>query len=364
MPLRLEITEQLVGLRTPLKTSWGVLDRRRLFQIVLTGDDGVAGRGEAAPLEAFDGVSDDACRAGLQALRAALLHADDAMPGHLLLDRLAPVTAIAPAMAALDLAMWDRAGRRAGKPVAQLISEDALSSIAVHATIGGSDPATAAAQAAAAAAAGFTAFKIKVGLAAADGSGPDLAGDLARVAAVREAVGPAACLKVDANGAWDVAQAIEALRALCARPLCVAAAEEPVSGSEQWPHLRAAVNADQLPVELSIDETADREPGAIGRGADVVELKLARSGGIGPLLVRAALVELAGASSAISSTFDGPLGIAAAIHTAAALRIERPLGLATLSALNLDDAPELAALAAGLEPVAGRIAVPTGPGLL
>ncbi len=71
------------------------------------------------------------------------------------------------------------------------------------------------------------------------------------------------------------------------------------------------------------------------RGPDVVELKLARTGGIGPMLVQAALAQMAGAEVALASTFDGPIGIAAAVHTAAALGIERPLGLATLGALDL-----------------------------
>ncbi|MFT4034806.1 MAG: enolase C-terminal domain-like protein, partial [Patulibacter sp.] len=119
-----------------------------------------------------------------------------------------------------------------------------------------------------------------------------------------------------------------------------------------------------IAVELAMDETADREPAAVNRAPDVVELKVARAGGIGTLLVQASLAQLAGVQVAIASTFDGPLGIAAAVHAAAALRIERPLGLATLDALNLAEHPDLAALAARLAPRGGTISVPAGPGLL
>lgn len=367
MALRLSVTEQVVGLRTPLPTGWGVLDRRRLFLVELVGSDGVVGRGEAAPLEPYDGVSDDACRAALRSLDREIAAIDESAPGHVILDRLTAATDCAQALAAVDLAMWDRGGRREGKPVAELLTGSPNGGVAVHCTIGGVRAVAAGAAARAGVAAGFTAFKVKVGLRTAGDAGTgaaDINGDVARVHAVREAAGPGARIKVDANGAWSVEEAVEALRRLTARPIAIAAAEEPVSGGDAWPHLKAALGAARISLELVIDETADREPGAITRGPDVVELKLARTGGIGPLLVRASLAQIAGVQVALSSTFDGPIGIAAAVHAAAALGIERPLGLATLAALNLDDAPELAALAARLEPVEGRIAVPQGPGLL
>ncbi len=144
---------------------------------------------------------------------------------------------------------------------------------------------------------------------------------------------------MDANGAWSVEEATEAIARLTAAPLAVAAVEEPVSGGEAWVQLRAALQGAGIDVELSMDETADREPAAVNRGPDVVELKLARTGGIGTLLVQASLAQLAGVEVAIASTFDGPLGIAAAVHAAAALGIERPLGLATLEALDLTEHP-------------------------
>ncbi len=123
------------------------------------------------------------------------------------------------ALAAIDLALWDRAGRRAGRPVAQLLAEDAASSVAVNATLGADDRAGAAAQAAAAARAGFGCVKVKVGI----------GDDAGRVAAVRAAVGPDVALRVDANGAWSNAhEALANLRALV--PAGLEYAEEPVHG--------------------------------------------------------------------------------------------------------------------------------------
>jgi L-alanine-DL-glutamate epimerase-like enolase superfamily enzyme len=67
-------------------------------------------------------------------------------------------------------------------------------------------------------------------------------------------------------------------------------------------------------------------------------------------------VRASGAEPYVASTFDGPLGIAAALHAAAALRIEAACGLATLDLFADVEHP--------LDVRDGAIAVPRGPGLL
>jgi L-alanine-DL-glutamate epimerase-like enolase superfamily enzyme len=108
-------------------------------------------------------------------------------------------------------------------------------------------------------------------------------------------------------------------------------------------------------VRVAIDETA-AEPGTLSAAvADAVCLKIARSGGITALLAQAALVRATGAEVYLASSFDGPLGIAAALHCAAALRPAAACGLATL---------DLFEGTSGVLPVRdGVIAVPTEPGL-
>ena len=111
-----------------------------------------------------------------------------------------------------------------------------------------------------------------------------------------------------------------------------------------------------MPVRIAMDETGD-EPGALASGAaDAVCLKVARCGGISGLLATAALAQATGAEVYLASTFDGPLGIAAAVHCAAALRVQAPCGLATLSLLDLP-------VPGALQVRDGAIAVPAGPGL-
>jgi L-alanine-DL-glutamate epimerase-like enolase superfamily enzyme len=324
-------------LRTPLRTAWGELRERETLEVRLTLD-GASGDGEAAPLEPYDGVGTARARAALESYRAVLEDGDERAGGELL-DACRAADDLPQALAAVDLALWDRAGRRAGKPVAALLSDDPLAAVAVNATIGADDRAGAAAQAGAARAAGFRCVKLKVGT----------GDDAGRVAAVRAALGPDADLRLDANGAWTADEAVRAIDTLA--PAGLELVEEPVHGLDG---LRAV--RERVAVRIAMDETAAL-PGALSSGAaDAVCLKLTRCGGISGLLACASLVRASGAEPYVASTFDGPLGIAAALHAAAALRVAPACGLATLD--------HFASLEHRLHPREGAIAVPRGPGLL
>ena len=337
--MRVTIAARTLRFRSPLRAAYGVIDERGIYELEIEGDDGVRGRGEAAPLEPYDGVSPARARAALEAYRRVIEDCDEDQPGGELLDACRAADDLPQALAAVDIALWDRAGRRAGRPVARLLTDDVLDEVPVNATIGAADRATAAASAEAARRAGFRCVKLKVGT----------GDDAGRVAAVRAALGPAPLLRLDANGAWNVEQAVRSIEALSAAGLELV--EEPVHGLGPLRELR-----DRVAVRIAMDETAS-VPGALASGAaDAVCLKLGRCGGISGLLACATLVRASGAEPYVASTFDGPLGIAAALHAAAALRIDTACGLSTLDlfrdcehALTVRD---------------GAIAVPHGPGLL
>jgi L-Ala-D/L-Glu epimerase len=279
----------------------------------------------------------DAVRDALAAYEPILRDGDD-LPGGALLDACRDAADLPQALAAVDLALWDRAGNREGRPVSELITDEPAASVRVNATISAEDRASAAAAAAEAARAGYSCVKVKVGV----------GDDAGRVAAVRAAAGPQMELRLDANGAWDVEQAVASIEALS--PAGLELVEEPVHGVEAMRAVR-----DRVAVRVAMDETAT-EPGSLTAAvADAVCLKVSRCGGISGLLAQAALVRASGADVYVSSTFDGPLGIAAGVHCAAALRPTGACGLATLELFS----DEMAVL-----PVHdGEIAVPGSPGL-
>jgi L-alanine-DL-glutamate epimerase-like enolase superfamily enzyme len=309
--------------RRPLQTSFGALEVRETLELTLTDDEGITGRGEAAPLEPYDGVPLQAAARALDQYRPVLERADE-LGGPRVLDSCRAIADVPQALAAVDVALWDRAAQREGRPVAELLTERAAWSVAVNATIGAEDRAGAAAGAAEAVEQGYETVKLKVGV----------GDDAGRVAAVRAVIGPDVALRVDANGAWTVEGAIAAIQTLA--PAGLELVEEPVHGVHELAQVRRAV-----PVRIAMDETA-AEPGALASGsADAVALKLGRCGGISGLLAAAELVRATGAEPYVTSTFDGPVGIAAALHAAAALAGGRDVlacGLATLPLFDgLDD---------------------------
>ena len=102
--------------------------------------DGDYGGGEAAPLEAYDGVSlGGGARRRSTPTRAVLARASPRSTHAELLAACAAERPLPQALAAVDLALWDRAGRRTGFPVAQLIAAGAVGSVPVNATLGAAD---------------------------------------------------------------------------------------------------------------------------------------------------------------------------------------------------------------------------------
>lgn len=337
--MRLEIGPRRLRLRTPLATAHGTVAERELLDVLVIGAGNVAGAGEAAPLPSYDGVTLDDVRAALEDCRP-ILRDGEGLPRATVLADCRRAAVLPQAVAAIDLALWDLEGRRAGQPVWRLLGAERGDGVAVNALLAAEDRAGAAVEAAEAVAAGFSCVKAKVGI----------GDDAGRVAAVRAAIGPDVALRLDANGAWTVEEALAHLRAL--EPSRIELCEEPVHGVAE---LRAV--AEEAAIALAMDESAVG-PGALASGATpIVCLKLSRCGGISGLLEAAETARAAGSEVYLASTLDGPLGIAGALHAAAVLRPSRPCGLATLGAfadLELDPVLTVAG---------GVMQVPNGPGL-
>lgn len=335
MRLRARVVDAL--LRAPLRAADAL--PRPLILVELEAVDGSIGYGEAAPLEAYDGVSIDRVRQAL-ATHAAVL-ATEGLPETDAYAACAEADALPQALAAVDLALWDLAGRRAGASVSELLGAADAPPVAVNATIGAVAPRAAADEALLAREAGFDCVKVKVGT----------SDDRQRLQAVRDAVGAEMLVRVDANGAWDQLTAPERVRALSR--FGIELFEEPVHGLDAIQAVARAVPG----APLAVDETAGDATGAHGRRAcDAVCLKIAAGGGITGLLRDAARARELGYEVYLASTLDGPLGIAAALHAAAVVRPDRHCGLATLGRFER-------AVPETLQPAGGRMRTPAGPGL-
>lgn len=298
-------------------TARGELAERELV-LVRIRSDGLEGVGEAAALTLRGGVSIAQVARDLEAVCRPVLLEGGFDPGRIwsVLARCRSRGASAPALAALDIALHDLAARAEGVPLWRLLGAESATPVLCNATLPAANPAPLRALAERWRDDGFRTFKLKVGL----------AGDVAQVATIRELLGPDVKLRVDANGAWDVADAAERLRALARHTIELA--EEPVSGLAQMARLR-----DQIHIPLAADESVSslrdaREAVELG-ACSCATVKLAKVGGI------AAALEIARQLPVyLSSALEGPVGIAAAAHTVQALPADSPTrglahGLAT-----------------------------------
>jgi o-succinylbenzoate synthase len=143
--------------------------------------------------------------------------------------------------------------------------------------------------------------------------GQSLADDEARVEAVRDALGPAGKLRVDANAAWTVDEAVAALTVLSRYDLEYA--EQPVLSLEEMAALRRRVEV-RLAADESIRTAADPLRVAGLEAADVVVLKVQPIGGVRACLRVAAAC---GLPVVVSSAIETSVGIAAGLALAAAL---------------------------------------------
>jgi o-succinylbenzoate synthase len=172
------------------------------------------------------------------------------------------------------------------------------------------------------------------------------AADVARVAAVRDAIGPDGLVRVDANGGWDVDTAERMLTTL--GEFRLEYAEQPCATLAELAELRRRV-----PVPIAADESIRRAEDPLrvraAGAADIVVLKAQPLGG-----VRAALriAEQCGLPAVVSSAVDTSVGLAAGVALAAALpSLEHACGLGTMSLLAGDVTADPLAPDAGDLPV-------------
>lgn len=326
-PIRLELAQ-------PLATAHGAIGAREGCLIELRDASGGAGWGEALPLPAFGGEDLPACTRAIERGLRALLEARASALPELLDCASAAVDAKRNLVAAnaLELALLDLAARARGTSLADLLGFTPRARIPVSALVAGENPEALTRAARAAHVEGFRCLKLKLG-------GRTLAEDLARVAALRAAVGAGLALRLDANGAWGEGEALEAVAALARFEIELL--EQPVAAAE-LDALERICRAAPFPIgadeSLALPGASDRllEQRAVG----ALVLKLPVLGGPRAALALARRARRAGIGCLATSFLDSSLGVHAAAQLAAALGAnQRPAGLATSGLLRRDLAP-------------------------
>ena len=337
-------------LHRPLVTTRGTVATRTAWVVELTDGNGHAGLGEATPLPGFGGEEPEACdrilNQVIQKLTPDMVQRwlDRGKPDAPLGMQIEPLLASFPcARFAIEGALIDLLAQSQDMPVAGLLNETAAVSVPVNALV------TSAGDAGRAVQDGYKVVKIKAE------AEPLSAASLA--VAARAAMGPSALLRMDANAAWTLDQALVFADAANAAQL--EWIEQPLAATDLD---GMATFRRRTRLKLAADESirSATDVGRVGaaQAADAVILKPQFLGGWRNVKQAVQLAKTCGMEVIITTVLDGSIGRAFATHMAAACNLSlRANGLATghLLAADLTNEP--------LVPRNGAIMVRERPGL-
>ncbi|MFE9689928.1 mandelate racemase/muconate lactonizing enzyme family protein [Micromonospora sp. NPDC005806] len=337
-------------LHTPFVTALRRTTTVDTLVVEVVDRDGRSGFGEAPQVWQVTGASIAGAEACVRDLLAPALtgrNADDLQARCAEVRR--AVVGNESAKAAVDVALHDLAARRLGVPLVRLLGGTTLR-VPTDVTLAAGDALDLAAAAKQRRAEGFTVLKLKVGT--------DARGDLDRVRAVRAAVGPEVRIRLDANQGWTPREAVRVIRGIEDAGLDVELVEQPVHRRDldglAWVSDRV-----DLPIlaDESVFDLRDLVEVIRRRAADMVNVKLAKSGGLHTARALLDLAAAQGMGTIVGSMMESPVGVGAAASLVAAY--------GTSAVSDLDAAWWLARspVAGGIRYDGAEVVLPDSPGL-
>lgn len=350
-----EVVPYALPFKEPYATARGVLTRREMVLLRLRDEGGLIGLGEAVPLSLRGGADIEQVVRELKGLDAdgVLDRAASALAEEEIFESIhesfeGEGLVSPPARCAVLMALRDLRERQMSFAGELADGGVSLDPIPCNATLVSGPPEAVAEDALSWAAEGYSSFKLKLG------AGGE---DVAQVRAVREALGPQARIRIDANGAWPLHTARRLLAEL--EQFEIEFAEQPVAATEE-----AAELAWQTSIPLAADESiASRQDAqaAVLLGAfRLTGVKLSKVGGMPEAKAIAGVLH-----SYASSALDGPVGIAAGAMLAHSMLSEAANPFAPRFAHGLGTQRLFAATIAATECElrGGMLYLPQGPGL-
>lgn len=299
-------------LMRPFVTAVRRTDHLDVVLVEVADVDGRRGYGEAATSWRVTGESAQSVAAVVAGPLAELVLGRDTGDPALANDILRAVWGNAAARSAVECAVADLAAQQRGLPLAQsLTSAPAPARIRTDMTLSAGEPSALAAVSEEHVAAGFGCLKIKASA---------VHDTIAGLRAVRAAVGPAITLRIDANQAWDAETAIRVIRAAEDEGLGLELVEQPVAAHD-LDALAAVTAAVGTPImaDESVRTAHDVRRIAERGAADLVNIKLAKAGGLAEAFAAAEAARTAGLGVVIGCMMESHVGVTAAAHLAAAV---------------------------------------------
>jgi len=305
---KVEVFAARLLLKEPFVISYVHLDDMPTIFVRVETDEGTVGWGEAVPDQNVTGETWESTYHVIKHELAPLIINEDPFAIDYIHQKFShKINGVPSAKAALDIAIYDLMGKITGQPVYQLIGGKAHKELQVPRVISIKDPQEMAEDARSFVEAGFRNIKMKVG------TNADT--DIERIKAVRNAIGNTIQLRVDANQGWNRIEAIKVIRETS--ECHVDWYEQPVKAHDirALKEIRSVANH-KVMIDEGVHNIYDLVNVIEMRAADMLNIKLMKSGGIYPALALASLAEAADMPCQVGSMVESAIGTMAGAHLA------------------------------------------------
>jgi len=302
---KIELIKLNIPYKEPFVISLGVIPEATNVVVRIHTSVGLTGTGECAPFVFIVGETQETVFELAKQVGRMLLGRDPFAIGERLHEINRAVKGNPTMKSAFDMALYDLLSLRANMPLYQLLGGSNNREIHTDMTISIGDPEKVSRDALEFQKAGFPAIKVKLGTTSRE--------DVARIKAIREAVGPDYPIRIDANQGWDTIIAIETLKAL--EPFGIEHCEEPIP---HWNYRELVKVRENSPIPIMADESVFDHHDAFrlaSMGAcDYFNIKLSKSGGINNALKIVAVAEAAGIKCQVGCMSESRFALTALMH--------------------------------------------------
>ena len=300
-----------VPLKTPFKTALRTVDTVEDIVVLVRTDSGHTGHGEAPPTAVITGDTHGSIVEAIERhIKPRLIGQDISNLNHICGLIQNSMERNTSAKAAVEIAVYDLWGQLHGAPLYQMLGGgDPVITTDITISVDHIDKMVA--DSIAAVERGFDSLKIKVG--------KDIGLDIERVKAIHAAVEGRALLRLDANQGWTAKQAVYAMHALEDAGVLLELLEQPVKAADieglkyVTERVHTPVMADESVFGPSqVFDLIER------RAADIINIKLMKTGGISNAVRVADIAALYGVQCMIGCMLESAISVAAAVHLAVA----------------------------------------------
>lgn len=303
-----------VPLRKPFKTALRRVDSIRDIVVKVITDTGHSGYGEAAPTAVITGDTLGSIKCAIEDyIRPKLIGLEISNIEEIMKRIEGSIVKNTSAKAAVDIAIYDLFGQMNNSPLYKLLG-GYKTEIITDLTISVNSPEEMAQDSIEAVKRGYKTLKIKVG--------KDSKMDMKRIKSIRDAIGYDIELRLDANQGWNPKEAVLFLRQMEDKGFNIELVEQPVKANDL---VGLKFVTDNVDIPILADESVFSAMDAAiiiqNKAADLINIKLMKTGGIHNALKICSLAEIYEVECMIGCMLESKLSVSAAVHLAAAKRI-------------------------------------------